>query len=226
MDLFIALLALHIIGGTVAVISGGSAQFFAKGKLAHKYVGLAFMGSILVLGVSGAIVAVLRDIPLSLFNGLMISYFVLSSYNTIKQPSKSVNVFDKWLLGIVLVLFVGFMVVGFQALTSAHGQIGGFGAPAYFIFGACALFCIVADIRFIKAGGVAGKSRIIRHLWRMFFPLFMSTSAFFLGQAKLFPQAFRKIELLLVPVVFVMVSMLVWLVIVKFGEKYTERVSS
>ncbi|KTF10034.1 hypothetical protein [Pseudoalteromonas sp. H105] len=52
--------------------------------------------------------------------------------------------------------------------------------------------------------------KLVRHLWRMFFPMFMATAAFFLGQAKLFPKSLQSIELLVIPVLFVIISMVYW----------------
>ena len=76
------------------------------------------------------------------------------------------------------------------------------------------LFSAVADIRYLLKSGLSTANKLIRHLWRMFFPLFMATAAFFLGQAKLFPKSIQSIEILIIPVVFVFLSMIYWVFIV------------
>jgi len=43
------------------------------------------------------------------------------------------------------------------------------------------------DIRMLVRGGVFGAKRIVRHLWRMCFGLFVATGSFFLGQQQVFP---------------------------------------
>ena len=214
------LIFLHIIAGTIALLSGFTAPFTRKGQKAHKQVGLTFLGSILVLGLSGAVVAWVRDVPLSFMNGLLISYFVVTSYNVIKQRPGSTNLVDKCMAFMAVLLTGGYVYYVWQAASAPEGELGGFGPPAFIAFGMVALICALSDIRFIFKKGLSGKQRIVRHLWRMFFPLFMSTAAFFLGQAKLLPEAMQRIEFILMPVLLVLVCMLIWIAMVSMGKRY------
>jgi hypothetical protein len=43
------------------------------------------------------------------------------------------------------------------------------------------------DIRMLTRGGIAGRERITRHLWRMSFGLYIATGSFFLGQQQVSP---------------------------------------
>ena len=45
------------------------------------------------------------------------------------------------------------------------------------------LLAAAGDVRMLLRGGVAGTTRIARHLWRMCFGLFIATGSFFLGPA-------------------------------------------
>ena len=59
---------------------------------------------------------------------------------------------------------------------SLEGSVGGFGSPVYIAFDVVALVCALSDVRLLYKRGVAGRQRILRHLWRMFIPLFMSSA--------------------------------------------------
>ena len=201
----------HIVAGSVAIISGCIAPFTRKGGKAHKLTGLAFLAGILVLGLSGALVAWIRDVPLSFLNGLLISYFVVTSYNVIKHQPDSINLLDKIMALFAVMLTGAFIYYASKAANALGGELGGFGPEAFIAFGSVALICALSDIRFVLKGGLAGKQRLIRHLWRMFFALLMSTAAFFLGQSALFPEFMQKIELLLLPVALVLCNLLFWL---------------
>ncbi|WP_026375328.1 hypothetical protein [Aestuariibacter salexigens] len=106
------------------------------------------------------------------------------------------------------------------ASRSPEGEIGGFGWQAFVAFGGIALFCAASDLLHIKRNGAEGSKRLFRHLWRMFFPLFMATAAFFLGQAKLLPEAIRRIEFLAIPVFLVLAIMVFWIIKVKYSRRF------
>src|SRR5687768_9335419 len=81
----------------------------------------------------------------------------------------------------------------------------------FFMFGLVALVAAVGDVRMIRAGGVQGSSRLVRHLWRMCWALWVAAASFFLGQADEFPAALRIPALLAVPPLTPLVVMLYWL---------------
>ena len=212
-------ISFHFLVGAIAIISGFLAILIPKGKTAHKVLGQSFLFSMIALGVTGSYIAYFREVPLSLMNGLFLCYLTISAYKVIKQPANTVDKLDSLLLVSSLSLLLGFVYFTFQAANTIDGKLGGFGPIAYIAFGCFAGFCFIGDIRFIKNNGLAGKHRLLRHLWRMLFPLFMSTAAFFLGQAKLLPPEIRKMEYLLIPVVFVILSMIYWIIKVSTGKK-------
>lgn len=217
------LFVIHAIAGSIAILAGISAPFMKKTGRNHKRLGTLFFYSMLMLGLSGALGAFIRDIPLSMMNGLLVCYFVLTSYQTIKQPNNSTSNTDRGLAIFGFALVCGFAYFAVQAHFSATGKLAGFGAPAFIAFGLVTLFASLADVLYLKKGGASGNKRLVRHLWRMFFPLFMSTTAFFLGQAKLFPDALRRIEILVIPVAAVILLMAYWLIKVRFFSAPFER---
>ncbi|OHU85687.1 MULTISPECIES: DUF2306 domain-containing protein [Pseudoalteromonas] len=216
--IFIVIL-IHITAGAIVLLTGFTAIVAKKGNAFHRQLGNVYVVSMLTLGISGTIIAVVRYVPISIMNGLVLCYFVLSAINVIRQPDNQTNLADRFLFCFATLLFLGLFGFAYQTMLMPDGKLGGFGTTAYVIFGSVLAFCSVADYRYIKLGGLQGKDKLIRHLWRMFFPLFMSTAAFFLGQAIHIPEAIRTIEFLLTPVAFVILTAVYWVFKVKWNLK-------
>ena len=78
------------------------------------------------------------------------------------------------------------------------------------------LLAALGDIRMLLTAEMEWTHRIARHLWRMYFALWIAAAAFFLGQSDEFPEALRIIPLLCTPVLLVLLLMFYWLVRVLF----------
>lgn len=204
------LIFLHIVAGAVALMFGAITILTTKGNAKHKQFGKVYLFSMLLLGSTGVIVAATRDIPLSMLNGFVICYFVLSSLSAVRNPEYQTTKFDTALAGFAWILVLAFAWYAFQVTLTKDGQLGGFGIAEYIVFGSVMLVCAIADVRYLLKSGLSTVQKLVRHLWRMFFPLFMATAAFFLGQAKLFPKSLQSIEFLSIPVLFVLISMIYW----------------
>lgn len=215
--MMVLLVALHILAGAMAMLSGFSILFITKGSALHKRVGRAFFYAMLALGSSGAAVATLRSIPLSLLNGLLVCYFVLTSLSTIRAERERHRHIDRMLAGFGAALLLGYMLAVFAARGMPGGMLGGFGVAAYVVFGLVTAMAVFGDLRYLRSGSRSPGARLIRHLWRMFFPLFMATAAFFLGQAKLFPPEIQQSFYIFVPVLLVLGAMLFWVCLVYFS---------
>jgi hypothetical protein len=74
-------------------------------------------------------------------------------------------------------------------------------------------------------GGVYGAPRIVRHLWRMCFGLFIATGSLFLGQQQVFPAFLRKTNVLFVPALLPLLSLIFWLFRVRFTNAYKKQSS-
>ena len=157
-----------------------------------------------------------------MLNGLVLCYFVLSSINTIWQAPKQTNAMDKLLFIFVILITIGFGWYSYLITQIESKELGGFGIEAYIVFGSVMVLCCFGDCRFLICGGLSGNSRLVRHLWRMFFPLLMSTAAFFLGQAKHLPESIQRIELLLLPVVLVVLTTIYWITKIQLKQIKTK----
>jgi hypothetical protein len=102
--------------------------------------------------------------------------------------------------------------LGFRALGSATGTIGGVSAAPIFMFAVVALVGGLLDARLLRAGHLEGGHRLARHLWRLGFAMWIATLSFFLGQAKVFPDVLRQnIGLRAIPVLLVAGVVAYWL---------------
>jgi hypothetical protein len=72
----------------------------------------------------------------------------------------------------------------------------------------------------LASGGIAGRQRITRHLWRMCFGLFIATGSFFLGQQQVFPAFLRGSIFLTILALLPFPLMIYWLFRVRFSKAY------
>jgi hypothetical protein len=91
------------------------------------------------------------------------------------------------------------VALGLEVAHSASGMINGVPPAPLFVFGVVALLASLGDIRMILSRGLQGRHRLVRHLWRMCFSLFIASGSFFLGQAKVFAKPMRIYPLLAIP---------------------------
>ena len=175
------MLILHIIAGSVGIISGFAAMFFAKGSPRHRRAGSVFTVSMLTMCATALVVAVfMRPNNLNIVAALLTSYLVASSWLTIRRsPERPDRLgYASMALGSLAAL------LGF--IFGARASNGGLAAFC-FIFGGIAALCVASDLRLMKRGAITRTQQLVRHLWRMGFPLFIATASLFLGQAKHMP---------------------------------------
>lgn len=218
--MLLALLVLHIAAGTVGIMAGFAAILLKKGQQLHKRIGWTFLLAMLVLGTSGIIIALAKNIPLSMLNGGLVCYLVLSSFITIRAQTSSRSIINRPLFGFGLLLVAGYSYYFYLAVRISPEQIGGFGPGAFAVFGLITFYALCEDVYFMLCNNMSRKVVLIRHLWRMLFPLFMATAAVFLGQAKLFPAILAQNGTLFIPVVFVLLSLFYWVVKVGVQKKW------
>jgi uncharacterized membrane protein len=213
-----ALTIIHIITGTIALISGFIALFAQKGGRLHRKAGIWFVASMLLMSSLGAIIAHLLPVRVSIIAGWLTFYLVLSSVLTVRtQAERTRSLTAALALFAFSIAAMGYHY-GFLAVASPKGRLDGYPSAPFFIFATVALTGAALDVRLLIAKAITGKHRIARHLWRMTFAMYIATSAFFLGQAKLFPEPLRQIPLLAAPVLLVLLMLLYWLVRTLIGR--------
>jgi uncharacterized membrane protein len=219
----VSLLPVHIIAGSIAIVAGFISVFALKGAKLHRKSGMIFVYSMLVLSITGAVIATLKHQTGNIIGGSLAFYMVTTALLTVRPRDRGSRWIDAG--GLVIGAAVGgfAMKSGFDALNTPTGTLNGVPAGMMFFFGAVALLAVVGDLRVLLVGGIQGAQRIARHLWRMCFSLFIASGSFFLGQAKVIPKPIRILPLLAIPALLPLALLLYWLVRVLLTKWYRRR---
>jgi uncharacterized membrane protein len=202
-----ALIPLHVIGGAIAIVSGLVALYAIKGAPLHRNSGTMFVYAMLVMSLSGAVIAVGRaGAAMNIPAGLFTAYLVVTSLLTVHPPSAQSRRVER---GAMLAAFALGLASIVSALASAARGNGGFVFPLV-TFGVLAVSAGLGDRRSLRAGGLHGSPRLKRHLWRMCVALFIAASSFFLGPVRRIPEPLRIPALRLIPLA-VLVTMVYWM---------------
>ena len=205
------IMAVHIAAGLLALPSGAAAVAARKGGRLHARGGTLFLGAMLVLGVTAAILEPYRTPPGSPVAGIFVCYFVVTGWAAARRRDGTGGWFE-----IIACLFA----LGTAALM-AWGGFTGSTTPAgrgpVFVFAALCGLAGLGDLRAIRRKLTAAQ-RIARHLWRMCFAFFIATGSFFLGQQDVLPTAVRGSPFLFVLAFAPFAVMAFWLVRIRFAK--------
>lgn len=220
------MVVLHILAGLLALITGAVAVYAVKGSPLHRRSGRVFVGAMLVMSGSGALMAVfVTPDGVNVIAGLLTFYLVCTALLTVRIPVRESR---EALTGLMLAaLLLGAFAFGlaFQAMSSPDGTVNGIPPPPLFMFGVVGVGGGLLDARLLWARSIAGMHRLVRHVWRMGFALFIATASFFLGQAQVFPEPIRRSGVLAVPVLIVILVMAYWVLRVLLkGQAYNSGI--
>ena len=211
---------LHLLMGTLAVISGAGALAAAKGLRLHRIAGNLFFGAMLLLIASGLYFSVTRSILFTFFLSVMAFYLLSSGWVTVMRREGKTGRFE--LANCLFILLAGAAALGLGLTETIRGAPLQDDVPsaAFFILAALAVLFGAQDVAVIRRGGCTGKHRIARHLWRMCLSLFIAVTIFFLGNNDVLPEVLRTPFFLTAPIVAVLALMVFWLVRVIFTNWY------
>jgi hypothetical protein len=216
------LLILHILGGTLGLIAGTVAMVVRKGNRLHRVSGNVFTLAMLTLASSGFFLAILKS-QISNVVAAVLTFYLIGSAWLAGRRRDGTGLLDWTGLFVCLASAIGVLTLGIRALHSPNGTDNG--APAFmsFVFGGILLLAAAGDTRVLVRGSIAGRPRVVRHLWRMCVGLFIATGSFFLGQPQVFPVALRGSIYLIIPAVLPLPLLIFWLIRVRFRNAYRLR---
>lgn len=223
------LLVLHITAGALALIAGAAAYAFRKGSQPHRAAGNAFFLLMLTMATTGLIVTLGKPVA-TYSNSLAVAvtfYFVATSWMTVRRPEGRLGSFDYAALAAALAIAAVGVALGLQAPLREPGMEMQMPPAPFFVFAALAFLGAVGDARMIARGGISGRRRIARHLWRMGVAMFIAAGSFFLGQADEFPTAVREANIAFLPIIAVPVLAVLglttyWFMRVRFTNWWRE----
>jgi hypothetical protein len=181
------LLVLHIAGGAMGIVSGGVAMFARKGGRWHAVAGTVFFVSMLTMaGVASATAPFLADGRWTNTTAAVFTlYLITTAWATVRRRPGTTGAFERGIVALPLGMAVmGLALVPYGAAT---GRMEGFGT--IYVFAVICALAAASDIRVIRRGGVVGRDRLVRHLWRMGAALFVASGSFFFGQQDRIPAA-------------------------------------
>ena len=217
------LLPLHIVAGLTAIVAGYVAIAALKGARLHRRSGTIFVYAMLMLGLTGAIMATLKSQPANIVGGVVALYMAATGALAFRRRDDERRWIDAGSLLAALGIAWFSARLGLEASRSPTHAINGVPAAPLFVFTGVALLAAVGDLRMLLTGGLRGRQLIARHLWRMAFALFIATGSFFIGQAKVIPKPVRIFPLLAVPAFLPLVLLLYWLVRVWLARRPLRR---
>jgi hypothetical protein len=214
------MMILHIVGGSVALLAGFAALiFFRKGDRLHARAGTLFLGAMLVLAGTGAIMAGASGERGTAVIGLITCYLVITSWLTARRRHRRAGASDYALVALALGCGAAMLSFGIIGAGSPEGKFDSLPAGVHFPFAALAGLGAALDLNFYLRRGDPGVSRIARHLWRMCAALLIAAFSFFLGQQKVMPVYMKGSPFLFLPPIIAFGTMLFWLLRLRFGKK-------
>lgn len=228
------LLPIHVVAGGAAIILGAAALLAAKGRPLHRRAGLLFVCALLLMGISGSLLAATRSLTnVNVLGGLVCAYFTVTALTTVRPVSVWTRRLNAAAISLGLALALVEFGLGFSALARPSTISGCAwchtvdGVPFFMLLfmATIMMLAVAGDVRALRVAPRA-RARLARHLWRMCFALFIAAGSFFSVPervAKILPQAFATPVMRSVPVAGVFVAMFYWLWYVRARQLPTRR---
>jgi uncharacterized membrane protein len=209
-------LIVHIFAGVVSLLAGTFAMVVRKGGRLHRASGNVFTVAILILASSALYLAIRKSQTGNIIASIITFYMIATAWLAGRRRDIGKLDFAALVGGISGAAAI--LMLGVHVLHHPNRD-----APAAmcFFLGGMLLLAATGDVRMLIRGGISGRPRIVRHLWRMCFGLFFATGSFFLGQQQVFPIFLRGTLFLTVLAFLPLPLMIYWLFRVRWRRAYT-----
>jgi len=183
-------LLIHVLAGALGLLTGYIALAVSKGAPLHRKAGMVFVYAMVTMSITGGLVSAGRGVApaINIPTALLAFYLVITGMTTVGSPAGWSRRFDvaAMMFGFATSLVCAILIV----VSLAQGGAAAGMAYPLVMFGGVALAAAIGDRRVIRDGALKGAPRLMRHLWRMCFALFVSSIAFYLGPDRL-PEALQ-----------------------------------
>jgi hypothetical protein len=188
---------------------------FRKGSARHRVAGNVFFFAMLTMASTAAYLG-------NVFGGASALYLVTTGWLTVRRREGETTIFDWGALLFGLAVGVPIMIDGLRIVSGSIPPKPGVPVGMILFLGSVALLAAAGDVRMLVRGGVFGRQRIARHLWRMCFGLFIATGSF-LAQRRVLAFLGGPKIMLLAPLPLIL--MIFWLIRVRFKIAYKAKSS-
>lgn len=206
-----SVLAIHVMGGLIAIAGGFAALAFRKGSLEHRNAGVTFFWGMMIMSVGAAWLGYIRSELNDIVAAVTIAYLVTTARWAIQGEATRGRFLEAGAFVVAIGITIANVAFALRA-ANAGGTLYGHSAILYWISAAITAFTASLDLNFVVRGVLSWRHRLVRHLSRMCFALWIAVASFFLGQMKVFPDVLRNVYLLATPVLVVFLAMIYWLV--------------
>ena len=207
------ILIIHICGGVVGLLSGVAAVTFRKGSARHRMAGNIFFISMLTMASTAAYLG-------NVFGGASALYLVSTGWLTARRREGETTIFDWGALLFGLAVGVPILADGLRIASGSIPPKPGVPVGMILFLGSVVLLAAAGDVRMLVRGGVFGRQRIARHLWRMCFGLFIATGSF-LAQRRV--MAFLGGPKIMFLAALPLILMIFCLIRIRFKNAYTRK---
>jgi hypothetical protein len=211
----------HITGGAVGIVSGFTALFAGKGSPLHRRSGQVFVGAMLAMASTGGGIAIVKGEIGNIFGGMLALYMVVTAMTTVRPLSRRLDI-----AAMILAIALGVWSLTLAGTAVAAGKSTAGDLPVgmvIVIFGIIPLLSAFGDWRVMRVGGIHGRQRLVRHLWRMNFSLWIATASFFTIRrrvAMILPEPFLSEPVRMIPFLLPLLAILYWVWRIKYRKTY------
>ncbi len=174
MDIFRFILALHILGGSIGLISGTIVLILKKEDKIHKKIGSIFFWGMNLAGLCSFVLAVIHPNRFLFIVGIFTLYMNLTAriYLKFKRVGSEINFIDSILTIGMLVAATFFVIDGVRTVTEdSFGWV-------LLSFAFISLRFVIADYMFFKGKSKFANQWLLSHLQRMIGTYIASITAF------------------------------------------------
>ncbi len=214
------IMLVHILGGSIALMAGAGALIVRKGSRWHARIGTAFFASMLVMTLTGAVIATLKPDRGTAMIGILTCYLVITAWTAARQRDGKPVWADRAALFHGLGVTAMLLLYGVMGMNDPDGRLDSLPWQVHFVFGSIGVLAVALDLSFLTRGQLTGAQRIGRHLWRMCVVLLIAASSFFRGQQDEFPDAIRGWAIWNLPPLAVLAALIFWGFRVRFSKAF------
>lgn len=220
----IALTAVHVFSGMLAVLLGALAALSRKGGAIHVRAGKAFVALMTVSSLLGAVMGLIKfeAFFITFFAGLLGAYLVVSGWLTLNTSKDFTPFVSKALTAVNALTFLALMTLGLLALQRADAAMFGFAGENYLFLAAMSGVALAGDLNRLIRNAGSRKHLVAMHLWRMLLGFFIAAGSAFTGPgASVFPDSIQASGVLSLPELMIFALMIFYLVKILVFSKPT-----
>lgn len=210
--IFKLVLILHIVGGSVGLLTGMLNILRKKGDKNHQLIGKVFFISMLSTGTSSLVLSYLHPNYFLLMVGVFTLYMVISGqrYLLLKKKDKADSKLIEWTITI-LMLVAGLLFVGIGLITLLKSNLFGL---VFLSFGGLGLLFVRQDFKNYNNKTTLENFWLLAHLQRMTGSFIAALTAFLVVNANNFPYLIPSFVYWLLP------TLILTPLIIQWSRKY------